>query len=80
MDFTMAYPNFKKGLKMVSGPLGVNIQNFEGVPQKFGQGVNIIGVFTLWAGSLDIPLEMTFLKKTRKWIPHLAPPPTGILL
>jgi hypothetical protein len=23
MAFTMAYPNFKKGLKMVSGPLGV---------------------------------------------------------
>jgi hypothetical protein len=26
MAFTMACPNFKKGLKMVSGPLGVNIQ------------------------------------------------------
>jgi hypothetical protein len=25
MAFTMAYPNFKKGLKMVSGPLGVNV-------------------------------------------------------
>jgi hypothetical protein len=25
MAFTMAYPNFKKGLKMVSGPLGINI-------------------------------------------------------
>jgi hypothetical protein len=25
MAFTMACPNFKKGLKMVSGPLGVNI-------------------------------------------------------
>jgi hypothetical protein len=24
MAFTMACPNFKKGLKMVSGPLGVN--------------------------------------------------------
>jgi hypothetical protein len=24
MAFTMAYPNFKKGLKMVPGPLGVN--------------------------------------------------------
>jgi hypothetical protein len=23
MAFTRAYPNFKKGLKMVSGPLGV---------------------------------------------------------
>jgi hypothetical protein len=23
MDFTMAYPNFKKGLKMAFGPLGV---------------------------------------------------------
>jgi hypothetical protein len=23
MAFTMAYPNFEKGLKMVSGPLGV---------------------------------------------------------
>jgi hypothetical protein len=23
MAFTMAYPNFKKGLKMASGPLGV---------------------------------------------------------
>jgi hypothetical protein len=25
MAFTMAYPNFKKGLKMVSGPLGVKV-------------------------------------------------------
>jgi hypothetical protein len=25
MAFTMAYPNFKKGLKMVFGPLGVNL-------------------------------------------------------
>jgi hypothetical protein len=25
MAFTMACPNFKKGLKMVSGPLGVNV-------------------------------------------------------
>jgi hypothetical protein len=25
MAFTMACPNFKKGLKMVFGPLGVNI-------------------------------------------------------
>jgi hypothetical protein len=25
MAFTMAYPNFKKGLKMAFGPLGVNI-------------------------------------------------------
>jgi hypothetical protein len=25
MAFTMAYPNFKKGLKMVFGPLGVKI-------------------------------------------------------
>jgi hypothetical protein len=24
MVFTMAYPNFKKGLKMAFGPLGVN--------------------------------------------------------
>jgi hypothetical protein len=24
MAFTMAYPNFKKGLKMAFGPLGVN--------------------------------------------------------
>jgi hypothetical protein len=24
MDFTMACPNFKKGLKMAFGPLGVN--------------------------------------------------------
>jgi hypothetical protein len=24
MAFTMACPNFKKGMKMVSGPLGVN--------------------------------------------------------
>jgi hypothetical protein len=24
MEFTMAYPNFKKCWKMVSGPLGVN--------------------------------------------------------
>jgi hypothetical protein len=28
MAFTMACPNFKKGLKMVSGPLGVNIPSF----------------------------------------------------
>jgi hypothetical protein len=27
MAFTMACPNFKKGLKMVSRPLGVNIQD-----------------------------------------------------
>jgi hypothetical protein len=27
MAFTMACPNFKKGLKMVSGPLGVNVDN-----------------------------------------------------
>jgi hypothetical protein len=26
--FTMAYPNFKKGLKMVSGPIGVNIHTY----------------------------------------------------
>jgi serine protease inhibitor ecotin len=26
MVFTMACPNFKKGLKMVSGTLGVNIE------------------------------------------------------
>jgi serine protease inhibitor ecotin len=25
MAFTMACPNFKKGLKMVSGPLGVKV-------------------------------------------------------
>jgi hypothetical protein len=25
MAFTMAYPNSKKGLKMVSGPLGVKV-------------------------------------------------------
>jgi hypothetical protein len=25
MAFTMAYPNFKKGLKMVFGPLGVKV-------------------------------------------------------
>jgi hypothetical protein len=25
MAFTMACPNFKKGLKMISGPLGVNV-------------------------------------------------------
>jgi hypothetical protein len=25
MAFTMAYPNFKKGLKMVYGPLGVKV-------------------------------------------------------
>jgi hypothetical protein len=25
MAFTMAYPNFKKGLKMAFGPLGVNV-------------------------------------------------------
>jgi hypothetical protein len=28
MAFTMAYPNFKKGLKMAFGPLGVKPQNF----------------------------------------------------
>jgi serine protease inhibitor ecotin len=27
MAFTMACPNFKKGLKMVSGPLGVNSES-----------------------------------------------------
>jgi hypothetical protein len=27
MVFTMACPNFKKGLKMASGPLGVNFGN-----------------------------------------------------
>jgi hypothetical protein len=26
MAFTMAYPNFKKGLKMVFGPLGVKMK------------------------------------------------------
>jgi hypothetical protein len=26
MAFTMAYPNFKKGMKMAFGPLGVNIE------------------------------------------------------
>jgi hypothetical protein len=30
MAFTMAYPNFKKGLKMAFGPLGVN----EGPPMQ----------------------------------------------
>jgi hypothetical protein len=25
MAFTMAYPNFKKGLKMAFGPLGVKV-------------------------------------------------------
>jgi hypothetical protein len=29
MAFTMAYPNFKKGLKMAFGPLGVNINRCE---------------------------------------------------
>jgi hypothetical protein len=28
MAFTMACPNFKKGLKMVSRPLGVNTTSF----------------------------------------------------
>jgi hypothetical protein len=28
MAFTMAYPNFKKGLKMAFGPLGDNIAVF----------------------------------------------------
>jgi hypothetical protein len=27
MAFTMAFPNFKKGLKMAFGPLGVKISN-----------------------------------------------------
>jgi hypothetical protein len=29
MAFTMACPNFKKGLKMVSGPLGVKIKKLK---------------------------------------------------
>jgi hypothetical protein len=42
MTFTKACPNFKKGLKMVSGPLGVNV-----LPNRIEfQGNLNLGFFT----------------------------------
>jgi hypothetical protein len=37
MAFTMAYPNFKKGLKMASGPLGINnVNKLYSIKQNLG--------------------------------------------
>jgi hypothetical protein len=35
MAFTMAYPNFKKGLKMTFGPLGVKDSSFINYMDQF---------------------------------------------
>jgi hypothetical protein len=44
MAFTMACPNFKKGLKMVSGPLGIKANH---MPSKPDVGVGGM-VFEEW--------------------------------
>jgi hypothetical protein len=59
MAFTMAYPNFKKDLKMTSGPLGVKYQTKEPLFEKLKKHTRIY---------VDIPI--CFCKASISYVPY----------
>jgi hypothetical protein len=64
MAFTMAYPNFKKGLKMAFGPLGVIIVANRATlmliyPLKYK--LSLWGTNQFWAASFELTLFLEIL-------------------